>query len=263
MKSEGELGRCSVQNCCSVALSVNHCSHFQLVLFMATHAQMRSGGISWHLLRVGAPSPSHAGGRSCTQGRKEGRESQHGEPARIPGGGRSRSRWWLTRNRLKQLVRKQDVAPRVGSDPKQIVPSRAWAWLGKEKPALISSSTRGDWSCVPHLSRAQITWGVALGGAGGGRMSSLCVGEINFLSHPLQQCSWVMKCPNPACARHTNLSFSCPSMNAPGRGWILGAGIPCCRAWHGWTQCASQGTEPAPTLRTPFHLGNSAVAQAF
>lgn len=197
------------------------------------------------------------------EGREGGRESQHGEPARIPGGGRSRSRWWLTRNRLKQLVRKQDVVPRVGSDPKQIVPSRARAWLGKEKPALISSSTRGDWSCVPHLSRAQITWGVALGGAGGGGMSSLCVGEINFLSHPLQQCSWVMKCPNPACARHTNLSFSCPSMNAPGRGWILGAGIPCCRAWHGWTQCASQGTEPAPTLRTPFHLGNSAVAQAF
>lgn len=99
----------------------------------------------------------------------------HGEPARIPGGGRSRSRWWLTRNRLKQLVQKQDVALRVGSDPKQTVPSRARAWLGKENPVLIPSSAQGDWSLYApsppgtETSKGSDNPGVALGGAGGGR----------------------------------------------------------------------------------------------
>lgn len=121
---------------------------------------------------------------------------------------------------------------------------------------------------VPHLPReqapprARITWGVALGEAGGGGMSSLCVAEIHFLSHPLQQWSWVMKRPNPrassVCDRQTNLPLSCASINAPRTWWILGAGIPCCRAWHG-----SQGTGLAPTFRTCFHLGNSALGQAF
>lgn len=57
---------------------------------------------------------------------------------RIPGGERSSSRWCLTRNRLKQLVQKRDVAPRVASNQKQTVPSRALTRLGNEKPGLIS-----------------------------------------------------------------------------------------------------------------------------
>lgn len=61
MKSEVELGKWSVQNCCSFALPVNHCSHFQLVLCMPACAQTRLGEISWHLPPVGAPSPPSPG----------------------------------------------------------------------------------------------------------------------------------------------------------------------------------------------------------
>lgn len=116
--------------------------------------------------------------------------------------------------------------------------------------------------CMPRLPqeqrppRAQITQEWCWEEQEVAGMSSCCLGEINFLSHPLQQCSWVMKCPNPGassvCDRHINFPFSCPSINAPGSWWILGAGIPRCRAWHSWTQSGSQEIGPAPTLEPAF-----------
>lgn len=249
MKSEVELGKWSVQNCCSFALPVNHCSHFQLVLCMPACAQTRLGEISWHLSPVGAPSPPSPGptlgadpahscgreggmvlpprvcntlsvapvslasgytftqqlqglsahsadeppssfnskGRKCRGKGKEfclgsgedGQRHLEGKemlPVEVNCLGtawrastyswrrRSCSRWCLTRNRLKQLVQKQDSAPRVGSDLKQTVPSRAW--LGWERRTLCSFLPQHKETevCVPHLPqeqgppRAQITW---------------------------------------------------------------------------------------------------------